>query len=178
MKKEKTESNDGHSVIVIYADDKKGLLGQLLVFFNRKNYRILNLNVSRTDISEVVVITIEAVVPAAELPILMKRLEKIIEVYRADFYSAEEARVAKVGFFRLAMAALCPSLQSVIFRYGASFSAIGNDSIVVRKTGTDNDLYELYEQLDGPHLLGFCKSCLVAEEYISTTDLYSVSGDQ
>jgi len=43
-------------------------------------------------------------------------------------------------------------------------SSMGGETFVVNKTGSDEDLDELYARLDDPHLLGFCKSGLIMDE--------------
>ncbi|MDO3644859.1 ACT domain-containing protein [Mucilaginibacter sp. L3T2-6] len=165
MKTPKTTSE--RCVIAICSEDKKGLLGQILVLFNKRSYEVSSLNVSRTDINELVMITVEAVLPVNELPLLLARLQKIVEVYRAAGYLAGEANLDKVGFFRLSRAIDESLFWSVLQKYGAVISRLSKDEVVIRKTGSDRDLFELYGKLDGPHLLGFCKSGLIAEESLS-----------
>jgi acetolactate synthase-1/3 small subunit len=50
-------------IFAIHAEDKKGLIGQILIYFNRSSYNVQSMNVSRTDISDLVLITLEAEVP-------------------------------------------------------------------------------------------------------------------
>lgn len=157
----------GRCIIAICAQDKKGLLGQILVLFNKRSYEVNSLNVSRTDINDLVMITAEATLPINELPLLLARLEKIVEVYRATGYLDGQANLDKVGFFRLSRSIDEPLFWSVLQKYGAVISSLGKNDVVIRKIGSDRDLLELYGKLDGPHLLGFCKSGLIAEESLA-----------
>ncbi|ASU35888.1 hypothetical protein [Mucilaginibacter xinganensis] len=165
-----TDTTTDHCIIAIYSEDKKGLLGQILILFNKKNYLVNTVNVSRTDVNNLVMITVEAIVPLNELPLLLRRLEKIVEVYRASGYLPGEVNLDKVGFFRLAPQIAGPPFWSVLQKYGAVISSMGNGCIIIRKTGSDRDLREFYEKLEGPHLLGFCKSGLIAEESLALLD--------
>jgi len=149
------------TIFSIYAEDKKGLVGQVLVHFNKRSYEVISLNVARTDISDLLLLTIEAVVPADDLRPFTGRLKKIVEVYAIQTYAD---CLKKTGFFRLNALALNSELWLMIGKYGAFISAMGKTTFVVSKTGTDNDLDELYGKLEGPHLLGFCKSGLIVEE--------------
>lgn len=169
MKAQKTTNE--HCIIAICSEDKKGLLGQILVLFNKRNYAISSLNVSRTDINDLVMITVEAALPINELSLLLLKLEKIVEVYRAVGYLAYEVNVDKVGFFRLSRGMDEPLFWSTLQKYGAVISSLGKDEVVIRKTGSDHDLLELYGKLDGPHLLGFCKSGLIAEESLALLEV-------
>ena len=148
------------TIFSIYAEDKKGLVGQVLVHFNKRNYEVISLNVARTDISDLVMLTIEAIVPVDLLP-FTERIRKIIEVYAVQTYSDS---LKKTGFYRLDSAALTGALWLLIGKYGAHLSSMGEGSFVISKTGSDGDLEELYRKLEGPHLLGFCKSGLIVEE--------------
>jgi acetolactate synthase small subunit len=150
-------------IFSIYAEDKKGLIGQILIYFNRSNYDVLSMNVARTDISDLVMITIEAEVPAQSLSPFTEKLKKIVEIYTVHTYPAGEG-LKKTGFYRLSIAALNQRLWLLTAKYGAMLSSLGEQSIVISKTGSDRDLTELYELLEGPHLLGFCKSGLIMEE--------------
>ena len=158
MKKANTTNQ---TIFSIYAEDKKGLVGQVLIYFNRKSYEVRSLNVARTDISDLVLLTIEAIVPARDLLPFIERLKKIVEVYAVQTFSDN---LKKTGFYRMASAALNNDLWLLIGRYGAHLSSMGEGSFVICKTGCDDDLSALYEKLEGPHLLGFCKSGLIVEE--------------
>ena len=167
MKKASNPNNQ--FIFAIYAEDKKGLIGQVLTYFNRSSYDVQSMNVSRTDISDLVLITLEARLPEAALSPFKERLKKIIEVYAVTSYPAGEG-LKKTGFYRLAVEALNAQLWALMAKYGAVLSSMGEKSLVISKTGSDKDLAELYSLLEGPHLLGFCKSGLIVEESLVPFD--------
>ena len=157
----KSAKNQLPTIFSIYAEDKKGLVGQILIHFNKRSYEVISLNVARTDISDLVMITLEAIIPGMDLAPFAERLKKIVEVYAVQTF---EKVLKKTGFYRLETAALNPALWSLISKYGAHLSSMGERAFVIAKTGSDADLAELYSLLEGPHLLGFCKSGLIVEE--------------
>ncbi|MFI5160510.1 MAG: hypothetical protein ACHQHN_04495 [Sphingobacteriales bacterium] len=159
----KATNQNSQFIFSIYAEDKKGLIGQILIYFNRSSYDVQSMNVSRTDISDLVLVTLEAVVPEARLLPFAEKIKKIVEVYAVTVYPAGEG-LKKTGFYRLSVEALNQYLWSLIAKYGAALSSMGEKSLVISKTGSDRDLAELYSLLEGPHLLGFCKSGLIVEE--------------
>ena len=161
------KANHKPIIFSIYAGDKKGLVGQILIHFNKKSYDVQSLNVARTDISDLVLMTLEAVVPAQELRPFTERIKKIIEVYAVTTYAEN---LKKTGFYRMSIAALNNDLWQLIGKYGAQLSSMGSETFVVNKTGTDQDLAELYAKLEGPHLLGFCKSGLIVEDSLVPFD--------
>lgn len=149
-------------ILTVYAEDKRGLIGQLMVFFNRRYYDVHSLNVARTDVSDLVMLTIEVTLPASEVFTLQEKLKKIIEVYSVTV-TPRGAGLKKTGFYRLSVDVLNEPLWLLIQKYGATLSSIDKDSMVISKTGQDKDLDELYGLLEGPSLLGFCKSALIVE---------------
>lgn len=151
------------TIFSIYAEDKKGLLGQLLIYFNRKSYTVHSLNAARTDISDLVLITIEADVPVAELMPFTERLKKMIEVY-AIHSLCRQGGLNKLAFFRLAMPVMETAQWQAILQYGATISSISNETVMVTKVGSDDLLDKIYAALEGPYLLAFCKSPLIVEE--------------
>jgi acetolactate synthase-1/3 small subunit len=157
----KPAKNPLPTIFSIYAEDKKGLVGQVLIHFNKRSYEVISLNVARTDISGLVMLTLEAVIPGLDLLPFVERLKKIVEVYAVQTFGES---LKKTGFYRLNSAALNTDLWALIGKYGAQLSSMGELSFVVSKTGSDADLSELYSRLEGPHLLGFCKSGLIVEE--------------
>lgn len=163
----KKATNNKPTIFSIYAEDKKGLVGQLLIPFNKRSYELISLNVARTDISDLVMITIEALIPAAELNPFKERLKKIIEVQAVQTFSDN---LKKTGFYRLESAALNSALWQLIGKYGANLSSMGENTFVITKSGTDDDLEELYRRLEGRHLLGFCKSGLIMEDSLVPFD--------
>jgi acetolactate synthase-1/3 small subunit len=160
-------------IFSICAEDKKGLVGQILVYFNRSSYSVHSLNVSRTDISDLVLITLEAEVPQQVLLPFTERLKKIVEVHAVKSYPAGDG-LKKTGFYRLAINALDNKLWLLMTKYGAGLSSVGVESLVICKTGSDKDLAEFYSLLEGPYLMGFCKSGLIVDESLMLFEELSV----
>lgn len=161
---------NGKFIISILSEDKKGLLNQITSVFNKKNYEIESLCVARTDIRNIVMITVEALLPSTDLQNTLFKLERFIEVYRADAHCAKAHSLRKVAFFRVSKEIMTSHSWSLIQKYGASITGVFEDSLLLEKTGTDADIQELYNKLDGSHLLSFCKTTLVLEESMSTME--------
>jgi acetolactate synthase-1/3 small subunit len=83
-----------------------------------------------------------------------------------------ELALNKVGFYHVTQQLMDNDLWLLLQKYGAVVSKMFEDSFVIQKTGTDNDLSELYNRLDGKHLLSFCKSGLIAEKSMVQLDKY------
>jgi acetolactate synthase-1/3 small subunit len=158
------------NIIAIYADDKKGLLAQILNIFNKRDYQIGCLNVSRTDIQDIILITVEVEIPDREVKTILSKIENIIEVYRALAWGAQTVSLNKIGFYRVSLQLLGDNLWALLQKNGATITKIFDESLMIQKIGNDDSLTDLYNQLDGKHLLGFCKSCLITEQSILQLD--------
>lgn len=164
------KKNKSTSIVTIHAEDKKGLLGQILMIFNRSSYDVLQLNVARTDVQDLVLITLEAEIPVAFVHFVKHKIEKIIEVYRCTIYLSSETELNQVGHFRLSKTAMDPATMQLLQKYGAGIVDVKEDAFIVQKIGTEKDLNELYRQLEGVHLLSFCKSGLIVHDSLLALD--------
>ncbi len=142
-------------------------MAQLLMLLNRRDYPILSLNVARTDLNELILITMEVILPHNELPAILRKIERIIEVYKAIGYQENDMPLSRVGVYRVASERLDAALWLLLQKYGATLSGMAKESFLIQKTGSEKDLAALYEELEGPHLLAFCKSSLMPPECLS-----------
>jgi len=108
MKKATNTTNK--TIFSIYAEDRKGLVWQVLVHFNKRSFDVQSLNVARTDIRDLVMLTIEAV-------------------------NTYGNNLKKTGFYRMASAALNNGLWLLMGGCGAVLSSMGDRSFVISKTG-------------------------------------------
>ena len=156
--------NEPLTTIVVYAEDKKGILGQVLIHFNKRSFEIQNLNVARTDLRELIVITIEVDLPVAELEPALCRMRKIIEVVDVKDFLPGTLKVCKVAHFQLSGGSFDQDLFMLLQRHGAQITSCREDELVIRKIGDDNDIQSLYNLLERRNLNAFCKSLLVQDE--------------
>jgi len=170
MKQDAKRNPETKKIVVIYADDKKGLLGHILMFFNRRDVMIGDINVAKTDIQDLVLITMEVQLHDGDHYILNK-LRNIIEVHHVHVYSAHEVELNKIAFFKLKNECLKTDIWVRLQKYGLVITEMLDDVFVVQKTGPEHDLDELYRQLDGVYLVGYCKSALVVPHSIRAVDL-------
>jgi acetolactate synthase-1/3 small subunit len=161
-------------IIAVYADDKKGLLNQLLMIINRKSYEVCSLNVSRTDMHDVVLIAMEVMLPPADVYFITQKMNNIIEVYKTISHPVEETQLLRIGQYKIAKNYLS-SVAHSLHRYGASITEILDDSFIIQRTGTAYDLNELLNYLDGEHLLSYCSSPLISGQSLISIDEYFVS---
>jgi acetolactate synthase small subunit len=157
-------------IIAIYAEDKKGLLGEILMILNRSNYPVHQLNAARTDIDNIVLITLEVTLPDSMLPTIMLRIEKIVEVYKTKGYMGMEAEMIEAGHYLIAKDFVDAPFFALLQKHGAMIAGITADAFVIQKTGTANDLQVFYRALEGPQLINYCKSGLIVTNSLTVLD--------
>jgi acetolactate synthase small subunit len=153
-------------VFNIIAEDKKGLLNQIIAIFNKRNFEIDHLNFSRIDEPKVVVITFEIKLPVEELHTTLHKIEKIIEVYRVFAVKCENLPLRKSSFFRVSKKLLNELGLEVLKKFRAEITYTGEDSIVIEKCGSDQEITDLYEVLKDNFLISYCKSALICEKVL------------
>jgi acetolactate synthase small subunit len=157
MKREKNRQDSAS--LAIYSEDTRGLLGQVTGVFNRRNWDITGLQVFRTDVTEIVLICMEAEVPAENLSNLLKKLEQLIGVFKAIAITGDAA-TEQVAHYRVKAERPDEQLCRLLQQYGGVICSAQDGSLVIRKTGTDRDIRALYERLDGELLISFCSGNL------------------
>lgn len=81
----------GSSRISIYASDTSNLLIRLLQLFGKSRFEVSYIQVFDTQDPDLKLIMLEALFPKEMMPLIISRIEKIIEVHRA-FPHQEEAK--------------------------------------------------------------------------------------
>ncbi|WPV01644.1 acetolactate synthase small subunit [Mucilaginibacter sp. cycad4] len=151
-------------VITVYAEDKKGLLGQILMFLNRKDYPVHQVSAARTDIAHMVLITLEVSIPDDRLPLTIAKLENIIEVYHVSGFTGFEAELWQAGYFHFAKDFANSRFFALMQKHGATIAGVTTEGFVIQKTGTATDLEVFYNLLDGPGLISYCRNGLIVPE--------------
>ena len=73
----------GSSRISIYASDTNNVLIRLLQLFGKSRFEVSYIQVFNTQDPDLKLIMLEALFPKEMMPLIISRIEKIIEVHRA-----------------------------------------------------------------------------------------------
>ena len=162
--------NTENYILTIRAEDRPGLLHLVTGVLNKKCISIISLTAAPTDIHPIVLITLE--IQSAEktvLPLLSK-LENIIEVYAVEAIKSDDVLAIRSAFFKIDKALLNTPDIALIQNFEAKIVNIYPDSFLVSKSGNDAAIRYLYNALEGPHLLGFSQTGLVADSKLIAPD--------
>lgn len=150
-------------LLTIKADDRPGLLHLVTGMINRRLIAIESLNAAKTDIRDIVLITIELNISEKALTPLLLKLENIIEVFSVEAALSAKVVALRSALFRLDKAFLETQGMAAITKHQGSIINIYPEAIVVGKSGSEAAIRSLYNELEGPHLLGFSQTGLIAD---------------
>jgi len=153
-------------LLSVLAEDEPGLLGRLLVMLTRRRIEMDSLSMAKTDINSVVLITAELLIDAADAKNLQLQISKIIEVIKTSLVPTGAILAQKLAFFKLSKDIMDAPQGNVVQKYGAQIISLYQDAFVISKAGTDAVITELYNKLEGEHLLGFAQTGMVADSQL------------
>jgi acetolactate synthase-1/3 small subunit len=129
---------------------------------NRKLINIESICASRTDIQSQVLVTIEMIIEPSEVRFVLLRMKNIIEVLQVEACLLKDAWYQKVALYTIEKEGYNSELYSKLQKYGAVTMGYYRDEIIIQKTGSDEDILHLYNELDGKHLKHFSKSAALS----------------
>jgi len=165
--------NTNH-IITIRAEERPGLLHLITGLIEKRLLKITSCTLAATDLHDVVLITIELMATEEMVTTLALKLENIIEVFAVEVTRYEESVCLRAAWFKLDRAFLDTSAVSILNKYSAVIVNMYSNSFLVAKYGTDDTIQNLYNQLDGPYLLGFSQTGLITDSKLIGEDESSV----
>lgn len=149
-------------ILTIKAENRPGLLHLITGILNRKLIKIISVSAAPTDIHDIVMITLEIQISEKALQPLLFKLENIIEVFAAEAIVYQKAVCLRAAYFKMAKSFIESEKKTVLQKYNAIITDWCQDSITIAKCGTDAEIRAVYNQLEGPDLLGFSQTGVIA----------------
>ena len=169
----KNEMKEKH-VLTIKAEDRPGLLHLVSGIVERKLIKINSCSLAATDIHDIMLISIEVSADESELASLALKLENIIEVMSVEVKRYEETLCLRAAYFKMDRAFLDTPKMSVLNKYNAVFVNWYPNAFLAAKYGSDAAIWNLYNELDGPYLLGFSQTGLITDSKLIGEEQSSV----
>jgi len=149
-------------LINILSEDRKGLVSIITGMLNRKGIAIECISAAKTDVYNIVLITIEVITDAAELKMMAHKFRNIVEVSQVTTRLMQQSAYHKVALYSVEKMAYTSVMYNHLQKYGAVILGYDKDKLIIQKTGRDEHILALYNLLDGEHLTGFSKSVAIA----------------
>jgi acetolactate synthase small subunit len=161
-------------IISLKAEDKRGLLHLVTGVIEKRLVKIISLSYAPTDVHGIILITIEVTGEEGVLAQLAFKLENIIEVFSVDVSRYSRNVCLRAAYFKIEKAFLESPKAVAMSKYDTTIVKIYPEAILVAKYGTDETILKLYNDLDGPHLLGFSQTGLITDSKLIGEDQSSV----
>ncbi len=151
--------------VIIYSENLAGVLNQVTAEFTRRQMNIETLNVSSSSIEGVHRYTLSLWSDEPTIQKVVKRLEKKIDVLRANYYTEDEIFLQEVALYKISTPKLLGNKQiSRIIRHNnARVIEINSTYTVVEQTGKSETITKLYKEFAAEEcVLQFVKSGHIA----------------
>lgn len=150
--------------ISIYTENNIGLLNRISSIFQRRHINIESVNVSKSEIKSVSRFTILVKLREDEVKKILGQIEKQVEVIKAFYHKDEETIYQESCLFKLSSDLLIDNdeIQRVINSSKSRVININKDFFVLEKSGTKEEVEELYHILDKHGIMQFVRSGRIA----------------
>lgn len=151
--------------VIIYSENLAGVLNQVTAEFTRRQMNIETLNVSSSSVEGVHRYTLSLWSEQEIIEKVVKRLEKKIDVLRANYYTEDEIFVQEVALYKISTPKLLGNKQiSRIIRHNnARVIEINSTYTVIEQTGKTETILKLYKEFAAEEcVLQFVKSGHIA----------------
>lgn len=161
-------------VLTIKAEDRSGLLHLVTGVIEKRLVKIISLNYAPTDIHGIILITVEVSGDEGILTQLAFKLENIVEVFSVEVSRYNNALCLRAAYFKMKKTFLESPAAIAMSKYDTTILKFYGDAFLLAKYGTDATIQKLYNDLDGPHLIGFSQTGLITDSKLIGEDQSSV----
>ncbi|MCF6360001.1 MAG: acetolactate synthase small subunit [Cyclobacteriaceae bacterium] len=157
------EENKLYTISVL-TENKSGLLNGVTIIFTRRKLNIESINVSETEVEGVSRFTIVVSATRHNAELVVKQINKLIEVLAAFLYEEENIYYQELAMFKLPTEAFLNgnTIETIVRNNGARILVIEEDHIVIEKTGHRKEIRELFEHLKPFGVLEYVRSGRIA----------------
>jgi len=146
--------------IFVFTEDIVGLLNRITIIFTRRNINIESIIVSESEVKGIFRYTIIVTVSAERIEKIVKLIEKQVDVMKAFYHVDTEIISTEIALYKISAEAINKNelFIKVVNKHCATIIKEFLDYIVVQKTGDDQEIMELFNDLEQFGMLEFSKS--------------------
>ncbi len=150
--------------ISVFTENSPGVLHRITVIFTRRKMNIESLTVSETERKGVSRFTIVVKAEEATLEKVLKQIARIVEVLDVSAKPNNDLLFKEIAFYRVA--ADSPDkrtqIEELSRRYGSTIVHLSESSLVIEKTGNEEEVNSLYLLLEPYGIREFVRSGRIA----------------
>jgi len=146
--------------IVVFTENKIGLLNHVTIVFTRRKINIESLTVSESEIKGIHSFTIVINSTKEAVEKVVGQLERLVEVMKAFYYENDELISQEIALYKIPFSAIENGVEMGRFlrNNDARILEIQKEYIVIEKTGLYKETQDLLEKLRPFGLLEFVRS--------------------
>ena len=150
--------------ISIYTENNVGLLNRISSIFQRRHINIESVNVSKSEIKSVSRFTLLVKLSEDQVKKIIGQIEKQVEVIKAFYHTDEETVYQESCLFKLSTDLLVDNddIQTIINSSKSRIINVNKDFFVLERSGSKEELEELYHELDKHGIKQFVRSGRIA----------------
>lgn len=150
--------------VSIYTENNVGLLNRISAIFQRRHINIESINSSSSEIKSVSRITLLVKVTEEQIKKIIGQIEKQVEVIKAFYHTDEETIYQESCLFKLSTDLLTDNdeIQTIINQSKSRVINVNKNFFVLEKSGTKEEVEELYHILDKHGIKQFVRSGRIA----------------
>lgn len=145
-------SHDGLTLytLIIYSENYAGILNQITAVFTRRQVNIESLNVSPSSTPGVHKYTITCYCKQEMAEMLVKQIEKKIDVLQANCFVDDEIFILETSLLKLSTPKVLaePEISRIIRRHDARIVEVNPTYTIVEMTGITSDIIHHFNELN------------------------------
>ena len=162
-----SQNHDGLTLytLIIYSENFAGILNQITAVFTRRQVNIESLNVCASSTPGVHKYTITCYCKQEMAEMLVKQIEKKIDVLQANCFVDQEIFINETSLLKLStpMVLANPDISRIVRHHNAQMVEVNPTYTTVVKTGITDEVLSLFEQLNAKGcVLQFARSGRIA----------------
>jgi len=150
--------------ISIFTENSPGVLHRITVIFTRRKLNIESLTVSETERKGISRFTICVISDPESVEKVLKQIARIVEVRDVSALSNNDLVYKEIAFYRVhtSDAEQRTKVEELSKNNGAAILKSAEGSIVIEKTGTEEEVNSLYSLLESFGIREFVRSGRIA----------------
>lgn len=150
--------------VSIFTENSPGVLHRITVLFTRRKINIESLTVSETERKGISRFTIVLRIDDETLAKVLKQIARIVEVREVSARPNEDLIFKEIAFYRVDAntSDKRSQIEDLSRRYNSTIAHISESSMVLEKTGSEQDVDSLYLLLEPYGIKEFVRSGRIA----------------
>ena len=146
----------------VFTEDALGMLTRLTVILTRRRIKIESITACECEVAGICRYTIVMNADEEQAKKIAQQMEKQVEVFKAFAHLNDETVFREIALYKLPVEKLSGKLELIFRKHNASVVALEPSFVIVEKTGHEEELNLLLDELKNFGVLEFARSGRVA----------------